>query len=216
MDQHNQPDSPNKRRTEAELNGAYWEERYAQGEDEWDKGAPSPGLVDFLQGDNPETGRVLVPGCGRGHDVRAWARAGFDATGLDVTLAAVRDAAEIAGREGLTNAKFVQGDFFQPPSAWRGGFDWMFEHTFFCAIHPTLRDRYVEQMAGYLRDGGHLLGVFYMIPPEEEGPPFGTTREELLRRFGGRFELVRERVPRSYPNRTGMELLMLWRKRPVN
>ena len=49
--------------------------------------------------------------------------------------------------------------------------------------------------------------------PDKDGPPFGTTREELERRFSPHFELVEEIVPRSYPNRTGLELLLWWRRK---
>ena len=44
-----------------------WEAHYQQGDMPWEKGAPSPGLVDFLASE-PVPGRVLVPGCGAGHD----------------------------------------------------------------------------------------------------------------------------------------------------
>src|SRR6266542_6168987 len=58
-----------------------WEARYQSGDMPWEKGEPSPGLVDFL-GAQPELrrGTVVVPGCGTGHDVRAWSAAGFTAT----------------------------------------------------------------------------------------------------------------------------------------
>lgn len=199
-------------RKEQPLDAAFWTDRYQRGETDWDKGAPSPGLVDFLAAGKYKPGRVIVPGCGRGHDVRALARAGFDVTGVDVAAAAVRDATAQTTADGLPNARFVRANFFKLPPKLRGPYDWMFEHTFFCAIDPALRERYVETVARLLRPGGWLLGVFYNIQPES-GPPFGTTREELVERFSPRFTLRLERVPRSYPNRTGKELLMLWQRR---
>ncbi len=51
------------------MSEAYWENLYQAGDMRWEKGAPSPGLVDFLatQRDLPgET--VCVPGGGTGHD----------------------------------------------------------------------------------------------------------------------------------------------------
>ena len=56
----------------------------------WEKGAPSPGLVDFLAA-HPELkrGTVCVPGCGTGHDVREFAKAGFDAFGFDIAPSAI-------------------------------------------------------------------------------------------------------------------------------
>ena len=55
-----------------------WEAHYQANDTPWDKGEPSPGLVDWLAA-HPAVprGTVLVPGCGMGHDVRAWAAAGW-------------------------------------------------------------------------------------------------------------------------------------------
>jgi len=57
--------------------------------------------------------------------------------------------------------------------------------------------------------------VNYLIP-DTDGPPFGTTREELLQRFSSRFQLICDFVPRSYPNRTGLERLFVWKKKATN
>jgi ubiquinone/menaquinone biosynthesis C-methylase UbiE len=199
-------------RKRAAITPAFWTKRYEAKTDEWDQGAPSPALVDFLRQHKYKTGSVIVPGCGRGHDARAFARAGFDVLGMDIAAIAVRDAAALAKKARLKNIRFEQGDFFAAPRRYAGKFDWMFEHTFFCAIDPAQRDRYVATAAKLLRKGGWLLGVFYNIQPDS-GPPFGTTREELFERFSPHFTLWHEIVPRSFPNRKGKELLMLWQRK---
>ena len=57
-----------------------WETRYQTKDMPWEKGAPSPGLADFLATHRDLGGEtVCVPGCGTGHDVREWAKAGFRA-----------------------------------------------------------------------------------------------------------------------------------------
>ena len=53
--------------------------------------------------------------------------------------------------------------------------------------------------------------VCYLIV-DRDGPPFGTTREEVLERFSPHFELVADWVPRSYPNRAGLERMFWWRR----
>jgi methyl halide transferase len=187
-----------------------WEERYQTGDMPWEKGEPSPGLVDFLA-THPEIprGSVAVPGCGTGHDVRAFAQAGFSASGFDLAPSAIRLAQEKTAAAGL-NAEFRLADFLteSPPQP----FDWLFEHTLFCAIDPVRRDEYVEAAVRWLKPGGHFLAVHYMIP-DEDGPPFGTTRGEILKRFSPHFELQQNWVPRSYPNRTGFEWMLWWRKK---
>ena len=191
------------------LDGTYWEERYQTQDMPWEKGEASPGLVDFLAA-HPELkrGTVCVPGCGTGHDVRAWAKAGFDATGYDIAPSAVLLGRERTSGPDLT-ARFERGDFLNdtPPAL----VDWVFEHTLFCAIDPRDRDQYVAAVLRWLKPGGNYLAVNYLIP-DTDGPPFGTTREELVKRFSPSLELQSDWVPRSYPNRTGLERMMWWRK----
>jgi SAM-dependent methyltransferase len=206
-------------RKEKEPDAVFWAELYQTGDTGWDQGGPSPGLVDFLKNDlGPgcavpfRSGRALVPGCGHGHDALALAKAGFEVIGLDVVKKAVEEASRMADAEGLKNVGFERADFLHLPARLCGTYDLIFENTFFCAIDPDHRDRYVEAAADLLKPGGFLLGVFYNIQPES-GPPFGATREELLDRFSRRFILILDRVPRSISRREGKELLMLWQRK---
>jgi cyclopropane fatty-acyl-phospholipid synthase-like methyltransferase len=192
------------------LDANYWEARYQAQDMPWEKGGPSPGLVDFLSS-HPQLkrGTVCVPGCGTGHDVRAWAATGFDAFGCDIAPSAIRLAQQWTATAGL-KADFAVRDFLRhkPGSL----YDWVFEHTLFCAIDPRDRDDYTGAVLRWLKPGGHYLAVNYLIP-DKDGPPFGTTRDELMRRFGSHFNLKADWVPRSYPNRTGLELMLWWVRR---
>src|SRR5580693_5015987 len=92
-----------------------WEARYQSHDMPWEKGEPSPGLVDFLAR-HPELARgtVLVPGCGTGHDARAFAQAGFLVTGSDIAPSAIGLSREKTAAAGLS-AKFIQSDFLREP-----------------------------------------------------------------------------------------------------
>ncbi|OJJ58788.1 hypothetical protein ASPSYDRAFT_1176886 [Aspergillus sydowii CBS 593.65] len=103
--------------------GAAWSDLWNSGEsDLWDRGIPSPALVDLVESYNQtlfcpfqatsttaptattssmEKGRknVLVPGCGRGYDVIALALHGFNACGLEISGTAVSEAREFAEKE---------------------------------------------------------------------------------------------------------------------
>ena len=196
-----------------------WESCYRAGETPWDKGAPAPPLLEWLaQPGHRLGGGVLVPGCGLGHDVRAIAAADPDArvVGLDLSPAALVQARL---QPSVGGESYVEADLFDLPPDLRGRFDWVFEHTCFCAIDPARRADYVQAVAGALRPGGRLLAIFYLRPwsggeqpPPGGGPPFPTSLEELDRLFAGHFDLVEESVPaRAYPGREGRELRRLLR-----
>lgn len=189
-----------------------WEAQYQKGETPWEKGAPSPGLVDFLVEQRVE-GRVLVPGCGLGHDVRALAAQGAEVVGLDIAPSAVEAA---RATPAVGGERYELGNLFALPEPMRGAFDWVWEHTCFCAIDPSLRAAYVEAVHGALKPGGHLLAIFYLDPGNEspdEGPPFEVSLAELDRLFLPRFELLREWLPaHAYPGREGREWMRLLKR----
>ncbi len=190
-----------------------WEEHYKIGDTPWDKGEPSPGLVDYLD-TRPLTGRILVPGCGYGHDARAIAEAGgSDASvlGIDTAPTAVRGA---KARNTLLNCEFELADFLVLPTAWKFAFDVLFEHTLFCAIDPEQRGSYAAAAADCLKNSGIFLAVFYTQPECCDGPPFGCNTEELDALFSHNFHLLEEWVPRrAYAGRENRELMRLYTKR---
>ena len=190
-----------------------WEARYQTKDMPWEKGTPCPGLVDFLSTE-PVRGRVLVPGCGLGHDVRALAATADEVVGLDIAPSAVKAARTFPTVGGES---YELADLFALPTRLRGSFDWVWEHTCFCAIDPAMRTAYVAAVAGALRPGGHLLAIFYLDPGQdhpEDGPPFGVSKAELDALFAPRFTLLREWLPqRAYPGREGREWMRVLRLR---
>ncbi len=186
----------------------HWEQLYQEGDTGWEKGEASPGLLEWLEPlEGPPGLNVLVPGCGFGHDVRALAGAGFEVVGYDIAPSAVAGARERTPAE-LKGATFRGGDFLcdEPLDQ----FDYLFEHTCFCAIDPSERDAYVAAVRRWLKPGGRLLAIHYMLPPGEEGPPFGVDRVEVIDRFSGYFSLLDDWTPVSWPNREGLEHMFHW------
>ncbi|SDT86433.1 Thiopurine S-methyltransferase (TPMT) [Verrucomicrobium sp. GAS474] len=183
-----------------------WQARYEAADTPWDKGVAAPPLVDYLAR-HPMSGSILVPGCGRGHEVRALAAApGARVTGLDLAPTAVEQARGASA--GMTERPcFLEGDFLHPmPAEWGGPFDWIVEHTCFCAILPSERPAYARATAALLRPGGKLFAIFYMTPGHDDGPPFGSAPEELDGLFSPVFRLLEEWVPTTaFPGREGRE-----------
>jgi len=105
-----------------------WENRYQTGDMPWEKGAPSPGLVEYLETHPALTGKILVPGCGWGHDVRAISRAttpistelpasvipgvnkDYEVIGLDIAPSAIHGAQSFPV---VGNERYQLGDLFE-------------------------------------------------------------------------------------------------------
>ena len=197
-----------------------WETCYRTGETPWDKGAAAPPLLEWLaRPGHCLEGEVLVPGCGYGHDVRAIASTAHVTTvsGLDLSEAAVERARLFPPAGGES---YLVGDLFALPTRFRARFDWVFEHTCFCAIDPARRKDYVRAVATALKPGGRLLAIFYLDPwsgertlPPGGGPPFATSVDELDTLFAERFRTLEEYVPgQAFPGRQERELVRLLRR----
>lgn len=191
-----------------------WENRYQSGDTPWDKGAAHPALVDWLKS-HSMPGRVLVPGCGTGNDVRAIASRANAVVGIDIAPSAITTA-ELQPNMGTETYELA--DLFALPPTFHGAFDWVWEHTCFCAIDPKQRSAYVRAIVQALKPDGQFLACFYLDPgldPGESGPPFGVTLDELTDLFSAGFSLSHEWKPaHTFPGREGGEILWLLRRRP--
>jgi len=144
-----------------------WEGRYQRGETGWDRGGASPALSRLLE-HLPAKARVLVPGCGRGHEVVELARLGFMATAVDIAPSATAHLRKQLLRHEL-DAKVVTGDLFDFVAKYP--FDAVYEQTCLCAMDPTQREVYVDQLYAWLQPGGMLFALF-MQTGCAGGPPF--------------------------------------------
>lgn len=190
-----------------------WNAAYEMGDMPWDKGEAAPPLREFLKR-TPISGRVLVPGCGLGHDVRLLAKEGALTVGLDLAVDAVRRAKAIPANR---NASFELGNFLKLSNNYHGQFDYVVEHTCLCALDREQRVSYAQSVGLALKPGGLYLAIFYRVVKgyNGDGPPHPITAEEIEALFGADFEILERVVPQeTYPSRpVGCEELCLMRKR---
>ncbi len=159
---------------------AFWEQKFDAGQTPWDRGAANPQLSAWLQDGTLAPGmRVLVPGCGTGHEVAALARAGFEVTGLDYAQAAIQrtharvDELEAAMRMrvALVHADALE---WQPDRP----FDAVYEQTCLCALHPDHWVQYAAQLQRWVVAGGRLCLLAMQAPKpgaaegQVQGPPY--------------------------------------------
>ncbi|KAF8455197.1 S-adenosyl-L-methionine-dependent methyltransferase [Terfezia claveryi] len=206
----------------------------------WDQGFPSPALVDLLSsatsGSAPRVQkRAVVPGCGKGYDVKLLAEHGFVSCGVDISEKAVERARECynengladEGEDGKEKVKFILGDYFKDDWVKRevvgeegqaeGAVDLVYDYTFLCALHPTLRPQWAKRIANLLAKGtGLLICLEFPLhkPLEIPGPPWGLRSHIYDKLLGGDFELVERYKPeRTHKTGEGTDMLSVWRRK---
>ena len=165
----------------------------------WDAGGVPSRLLAWLDKETSRL-RVLVPGCGSGYEVQAFAERGHDVLGIDFSNA-------VAKRRYVRKADFFQLD--EPP------YELVYERTFLCALPRRRWPDWGRKIAELVRPGGRLAGFFY-LNDNERGPPFGIDRPRLEELLAGNFEMTEdETVPaeQSVAALAGHEVWQVWRRR---
>jgi SAM-dependent methyltransferase len=173
----------------------------------WDFGGVPAALKSFLARSS-SPGRVLIPGCGSGYEVKAFHAAGYDVKAIDFSPAAVDQAKRVLGplAESVILGDFCVHDFGQRC------FDLIYERTFLCSMPPSRWADYAKRMAALLSPGGKLIGLFF-YGQQQSGPPYPLTDKQADLLFQKRFRLVRsELVTDSLPLFRGMEKWQEWLK----
>jgi methyl halide transferase len=175
--------------TENNLAAEAWEQKYQESQDRWDLGCPAPPFINLLNSNKaPQPGRIAVLGCGSGQDALLFAEAGFDVVGFDFAPSPINRATTIAQTREL-NAQFLQRNIFDLAAEFPNAFDYVLEHTCYCAIDPTMRSEYVQVVKNLLRPQGQLIAIFF-THSRLGGPPFGVRSQEVLDEFSPYFDPV--------------------------
>lgn len=167
----------------------YWNKRYLDDDTPWDFGGIPADLKTFLK-KKGKGAKVLIPGCGTGYEIKAFAEAGYDVTAIDFAPFAVERARRLVGPE-LAKHVLV-GDFFLHDLPGES-FDIIYERAFVCALAPDRRHAYRDRLAQLLKYRGLLIGYYYYNKPSLlDGPPYGFawgTADELFSQY---FLLVKD------------------------
>lgn len=198
--------TPHYYQTENETNAEpFWTNKYNENPSPpWNLDKVHPELPSLLQQLKVNKCRVLVPGCGYGHDAAYFAKQGHIVTAIDISPNAIEKAKSLYGH--IDNLEFVVADAFNLDDSYKKAFDIIFEHTFYCAVSPFSRDEVVKLWKSWLADTGHLLGIFFVVP-KRTGPYFGGSEWELREKLQSRFNfLYWTRLKASPGWRKGAEL----------
>jgi SAM-dependent methyltransferase len=191
-----------------DLSGDAWDNRYLNNDIGWDLGQVSPPLKEYFDQLGNKEIRILIPGAGNSYEAAYLFENGFkNVFVVDVSKMAIENIRKRIPN--LPSSQLIHGNFFDV----EGSFDLIIEQTFFCAIHPDLRQDYVFKMNQLLKQKGKLVGVMFNVPLYKDRPPFGGKKTTYISYFKPYFEIaIFEGCYNSYGNRKGRELFINLKK----
>ena len=191
------------------LSSEYWNNRYLNNEFNWDIGDVSIPLKAYIEQLSDKNMKILIPGAGNAYEADFLYHAGYkNIYVLDFAHAPLENIKKRVPE--FSDEHLIQDDFFKH----FGQYDLILEQTFFCALHPTLRNDYALHMNALLKPGGKLSGLLFDDVLNSDRPPFGGNKNEYLKLFSPLFDVKTfDACYNSIKPREGRELFMILQKR---
>lgn len=187
---------------------SYWTSRYQEGLTQWDAGEITTPLKAYFDQLEDKDLKILIPGCGNAYEaVYLWQNGFRNVYVADVSNVPLNNLKQQVAD--FPEKQLLHIDFFKIDEQ----FDLIVEQTFFCALHPSERQQYVQKSYELLKPGGKLMGVLFDDPLFDDHPPYGGNKAAYLPFFEGVFNIqVFEKCYNSIKPRAGRELFILMQK----
>jgi len=185
------------------LSPEYWSQRYENQQHGWDLGQISPPVKAYIDQLADKELKILIPGCGSGHEGSYLWKEGFKNVHV-LDFSELPLALFMSNNPDFPKEQIHCSDFFQHDEK----YDLIIEQTLFCAIDPNLRPDYAKKVAALLKPGGKLVGLLFNRT-FDAGPPFGGNQDEYERYFCSHFSNIYfEPCHNSIAPRSGSELFI--------
>ena len=195
------------------FNANFWNQKYINNDIGWDINSPTPIFVDWSK-NLKEKKKILIPGSGRGHDALFLSKQNHDVYANDFSKEAIKYL-NIKAKKLKLPIKTICRNFFSL-SSYYGKMDIVLEYTFFCAINPKLRLKYIEEVSNLLKRNGLFVGILLPINKDikEGGPPYAVNYKRTLKDFNKYFELLEcKKSELSIKPRKNNEIFVIMKKK---
>jgi 2-polyprenyl-3-methyl-5-hydroxy-6-metoxy-1,4-benzoquinol methylase len=160
-----------------------FEWRYWRNRAPWDTNITPPEVMEFLAGARP--GRALDLGCGTGTNAMTMTRYGWQVTGIDFSIRAIRAARRKSARAGLA-IDFQMKDV-SDLSELTGPYDYALDIGCLFTLKLGDRRRYTSEISRLLKPGATYM-LYAKMPQQPRGSEWGLTPEAVQSLFSPVFE----------------------------
>lgn len=163
------------------LSKEFWSNRYQNNQTGWDLGEISTPIKTYFDQVTNKDIQILIPGCGNGHEAEYLYKSGFK--NVHIIDLAIEPLNQFKARNRNFPIEHIHhGDFFDHENR----YDIIVEQTMFCAIDPSLRQKYADKISELLNHQGKLIGLLFN-KEFDSGPPYGGSKKEYLSYFEHKF-----------------------------
>jgi SAM-dependent methyltransferase len=144
----------------------------------WDRRAPHPLLVEWVERQPATSGLTLVVGSGLGDDAAFLAAHGYRVIAFDISRSAIESARR---RFPTSPVDFRVADLLNPPAEWSQHFDLVVETYTTQSLPVRLRPTVVLHVGRFVAPGGQLvvLAVARDVDEAVDGPPWPLSRADI-------------------------------------
>lgn len=193
----------------------FWHERWARSEIGFHEGTVNKFLHDHwagLAGTSREA--VLVPLCGKSHDLWWLHDLGHPVIGVELSDVACKDFFAEAGESAVVtpgepftkfrhnNLELWCGDFFQLAPRELEHIRLVYDRAALIALPPDMRKAYVEHLTLIIPDATQILLITLDYNADIKAPPFNVSNEEVQALYGSDYEikhLLTQTIPVDHP-----------------
>ncbi|NNE31544.1 MAG: SAM-dependent methyltransferase [Winogradskyella sp.] len=193
----------------SKLDEIYWSHRYRNRDTGWNIGYISTPLKYYIDQLEDKSIKILIPGAGNSYEAEYLWQLGYKNVYIaDIAIQPLSNFKERV--PDFPDTQLLHIDFFDIEDS----FDLILEQTFFCAINPSLRSKYVSKSNVLLKPKGKIVGLFFDFELTSQGPPFGGDLVEYKRLFSDYFYIrLLEKSINSIKERQGKELFFIFEKK---
>jgi thiopurine S-methyltransferase len=186
------------------LDRSFWNQRYIEKTTYWDIGEISAPLKEYIDQLKDKNINIIIPGCGNAYEAEYLFLNGFSNVFLlDLSPIALQQFKKRV--PDFPEDNIICADFFKHLKK----YDLMLEQTFFSAIDPSLRKKYVQHAAKILKQNGKIVGLLFNEELNKDHPPFGGSKAEYLTYFKPYFNIeIMEKAKNSITPRDNRELFI--------